>query len=276
LVGIAINVLFQLLVLLLLFGGAAWIESQFPADPKKISTRFNLAHAAFITVLHALLEPIAGIETAQIMGTATGAHALFHLPSGPWTSIGSAVVLLIAKDLIDFAVHRAQHKFPVLWAMHSFHHSDEAMNVTTSQRHFWLERIVYVLVLYLPIGILFSFSEKTSVMFIVGATFFSLFPHMNLRCEFGRFSWILLGPQLHRMHHSSQPEDFDANFAGMFPIWDVVFGSYRAPKRGYFPATGIGERVQNSPIEALVWPLRHSVARPDHSTKTSETGVQES
>ena len=273
---IVINALLQLLVLMILFGGASWIESRFPANPEKTNTRFNLAYAAFITVFQALLEPVAGIETARIMGTATGGHALIHLPSGLLTSIGSAALLLMSKDLIDFTVHRAQHKFPVLWAMHSFHHSDEAMNVTTSQRHFWLERIVYILVLYLPIGVLFSFSKKTAVMFVAGATFFSLFPHMNLRCEFGRFSWILLGPQMHRMHHSSQPEDFDTNFAGVFPIWDVIFGSYRAPKRGYFPETGIGERIENSPLEALVWPLRHALARSDQSPKASGTGIQES
>jgi sterol desaturase/sphingolipid hydroxylase (fatty acid hydroxylase superfamily) len=48
--------------------------------------------------------------------------------------------VMLAADLIFYWVHRAQHHFEFLWSMHSFHHSDDDVNVTSSYRHYWLEK----------------------------------------------------------------------------------------------------------------------------------------
>src|SRR5437763_996500 len=67
--------------------------------------------------------------------------------------------------------------------------------------------------------------------------------HSSMRYELERFSFLIVSTQTHRIHHSRLPEHFDKNFAAWFPIWDIIFGTYYAPKKGEFPPTGVaGER----------------------------------
>ena len=214
-----------------------------------------MVHGALLTVfIAAVLEPLAGAEIAYLTGNLGQPPIL--LPERGWGLPFSVLVLLVFKDFLDYWFHRAQHSVPLLWSMHSFHHSDRALNVTTSVRHFWGDRALIVCLTYIPIGLVFRFGMRTAVVYGLVAMFFSLFPHMNLRIEFGRFSWILIGPQLHRTHHSILPKHHNANYSALFPVWDVLFGTYRAPAHGEFPETGIGEREPDNLWNALVWPFR--------------------
>ena len=85
----------------------------------------------------------------------------------------------------------------------------------------------------------------------------TFFIHANLRLELGPFSWILAGPQVHRIHHSKMLQHFDQNFAAFFPIWDVLFHTYHHPQRGEFPPTGVrDERDVDRLVEAVLLPFR--------------------
>jgi sterol desaturase/sphingolipid hydroxylase (fatty acid hydroxylase superfamily) len=64
---------------------------------------------------------------------------LVALPGEGWALAASAAVYIVFMDFLEYLFHRAQHAWPILWAMHSFHHSDPSVNVTTTQRNFWLE-----------------------------------------------------------------------------------------------------------------------------------------
>jgi sterol desaturase/sphingolipid hydroxylase (fatty acid hydroxylase superfamily) len=70
--------------------------------------------------------------------------------------------------------------------------------------------------------------------------------HANVRLGFGRLGWLIASPQNHRVHHSRLAEHADKNFAQFLPLWDVLFGTYYAPRPGEFPPTGSmsGERVE--------------------------------
>jgi hypothetical protein len=80
-----------------------------------------------------------------------------------------------------------------------------------------------------------------------------VFIHANLRLSLGPVSPVVAGPQLHRIHHSLEPRHRDRNYAAFFPLWDVLFGSYYAPKRDEYPRTGLatGERVTS--IGQALW-----------------------
>ena len=71
--------------------------------------------------------------------------------------------------------------------------------------------------------------------------------HLNVRLSFGRFSWVLAGPQTHRIHHSRLPGHCDKNFAQFFPLWDVIFRTYYHPQSDEYPASGLvsGETVSS-------------------------------
>ena len=75
---------------------------------------------------------------------------------------GIQLLLMLAEDLIFYWVHRAQHRYELLWAMHSFHHSDDELNVATSHRHYWLEKPMFLFVFYMPLGLVFRISPATA------------------------------------------------------------------------------------------------------------------
>jgi sterol desaturase/sphingolipid hydroxylase (fatty acid hydroxylase superfamily) len=66
-----------------------------------------------------------------------------------------------------------------------------------------------------------------------------MFQHMNLRLQMGRATPLVMGPQLHRLHHSTDAQVYNSNYATVLPLWDLLFGTYRAPRAGQFDATGV-------------------------------------
>jgi sterol desaturase/sphingolipid hydroxylase (fatty acid hydroxylase superfamily) len=241
---------------LVMLGLGVVVEASRPVGRRLPRTlAFNMLYAAGFVVWANLLQPLAGVESAFLQHRV--GISRIALPERGWGVIFSALVLMLAEDLIFYWVHRAQHRYEFLWAMHSFHHSDDELNVATSHRHYWLEKPLFLFVFYMPLGLVFRISPETASLYSVVFLFFSLFPHMNLRLELGRWSSVLLGPQLHRIHHSMNPSDYNTNFAGAFPVWDILFGTYRAPGRGEFPATGVpaSEPVPGL-LQTLLWPLR--------------------
>jgi sterol desaturase/sphingolipid hydroxylase (fatty acid hydroxylase superfamily) len=113
-----------------------------------------------------------------------------------------------------------------------------------------------MLVLYVPLGLIFQISAPAAALYGFMFQFFAFFPHMNLRIELGPLTPFVMGPQVHRIHHSIYREHFDTNFAGAFPLWDVVFGTYHAPSHGEFPSTGIPSLPGKPTVgQAVTWPL---------------------
>ncbi len=148
--------------------------------------------------------------------------------------------MLFLYDFFAYWLHRIEHSVPLLWRMHKLHHEEEHMNVTTTNRHHPLEAVLRVPFVMLPLVTLFSISRL--VLWLFGVSLGVLLPsfsHMNLKLELGRFTSFLTGPQLHRLHHSSEERHFDKNFANIFPLWDLLFGTYVAPEKGEFPPTGL-------------------------------------
>jgi len=167
---------------------------------------------------------------------------------------------VVTVDFFEYLFHRAQHAIPALWAMHSLHHSDPAMNVSTASRHFWLEQAIKSVTIYLAVSLIFAASPLVILIYGLVA-YYNFFSHMNLRVGFGRFM-LLNSPQNHRIHHSSQPVHRDKNFAGMFPIFDVMGGTQYLPGADEYPATGLDDG--DCPIsltEAVAWPVRAALRR---------------
>jgi sterol desaturase/sphingolipid hydroxylase (fatty acid hydroxylase superfamily) len=145
----------------------------------------------------------------------------------------------LATDFFYYWFHRAQHQLPFLWEQHKFHHSDTALNVTSTRRVHWLEDPLVILFVALPIGLLLRFDGLELGILAFMEILWLQFIHMNLRLELGWLGRIIVGPQHHRLHHSFLPEHLDRNFAIFFPVWDMVFGTYYKPRRHEFPATGL-------------------------------------
>jgi sterol desaturase/sphingolipid hydroxylase (fatty acid hydroxylase superfamily) len=207
-------------------------------------------------------KPVIGPLTvgAGIMIINATGGGWIHLRSDGWWFLFSIVVVVLAFDLWGYILHRAQHKIPALWAMHSLHHSAEALSIITGARHFWLEDFIYAS-LFPIMGIIFKVPpEVLTIAALIYLVPDGLLTHLNVRWSFGRFALVINNPQYHRIHHSLEPQHFDKNFCRLFPLFDVIFGTVWKPGKDEFPKTGLAGEKATGFVDGFLWPVRHRLS----------------
>jgi len=190
------------------------------------------------------------VTAATLLTVAAGALGLF--PDKPLLSVAgsagpvattlqTALFFLLAiafADLLRYWVHRAQHAVPLLWKFHAVHHGPEDLDVLHNFTH-PIEKVTNLLLITVPTATLVGADGGT--LFLL-AGFFAIqgqLLHMNVPLHYGRFAAILADNRFHFVHHSRDPADFNTNFAGVLPVYDRLFGTYRAPRGETLPPTGL-------------------------------------
>jgi len=230
-----------------------------------------------ITLVYAIVRPTALLGANYFAGTfmATVVNRLW----GPWFAVdlsglehgrsglvklillvAIAFVPLLIYDFFYYWFHRLQHANSWLWEQHKLHHSDHALNVTTSYRLNWLEDFLKGLLVSTPVAIVLGLAPVDVGIVALMTTGISgiwgQFLHSNIRLSFSFLSSFVTGPQFHRIHHSIETRHQNKNFTTYFPIWDVLFGTYYRPARDEYPKTGvIGEPSDPSMREILIGPF---------------------
>jgi sterol desaturase/sphingolipid hydroxylase (fatty acid hydroxylase superfamily) len=172
---------------------------------------------------------------------------------------------LILHDMWTYWAHRLDHRLPVLWAFHSLHHSDREMNCTTWGRNHFLQTGWRSFFSVFTLGMIFKLdyieAGQAALLGQMAFMLVSLFCHSAIRVELPWLDHILVTPQVHRIHHSVKRDHHDRNFADLFPIFDIVFGTYCAPVRGEFPETGLNDNEVNpsNPLNAQIEPLTRAM-----------------
>lgn len=171
-----------------------------------------------------------------------------------------AIEILVLADFVDYWTHRGFHRGP-LWRVHAIHHSPEEMNWISSSRVHPLNDLVTRSCQILPVlGLGFS---AVSVMTVVPfVAFYVMFLHSNVRWDFGPLRWVLVSPAYHRWHHTTDAEGIDKNFAGIFPVWDLLFGTAHFPRRLPRRYGLVGYRLPDSMLAHLVFPFTGKGAAP--------------
>jgi sterol desaturase/sphingolipid hydroxylase (fatty acid hydroxylase superfamily) len=200
-----------------------------------------------------LLSPVAGVCALLFINAAGGGW--IHLRSDGWWFLFSLIVLVLVIDLWTYLVHRAFHYFPVLWAMHSLHHSAEALSAVTGARHFWLEEPL--ITVFPVVAIVFKIPPEMMTPILLLYLLPEGLSHMNVRLSLGRFALVLNNPQYHRVHHSVEPQHFNKNFCKVLPLFDVIFGTAWKPEKDEFPATGLAGEKATGLVDGIIWPFRH-------------------
>jgi len=243
----------QIALIVLGFG----IERLRPARPQGISCiRLNVEYTVVARVMYAVLYPLSvGLTTLTVNRLGGG---LIELPA---SGVGLAIAVpfyVLLMDGGEYLFHRAQHRIPFLWAMHSLHHSDPAANISTATRHFWGEMLLKAITIYALIGLLVK-ANTVVVGFYTILGLYNYVLHMNLRVGFGRWQPLLNSPQFHRLHHSALPQHHNCNFNQFFPLFDVLCGTYRQPEKGEYPPTGLADAQAPRTLHSmLLWPWRRS------------------
>jgi sterol desaturase/sphingolipid hydroxylase (fatty acid hydroxylase superfamily) len=218
------------------------------------SLAFNLKYLIPYYGLRALFGPFASAVVVLAVNALGG--GLIKLPEAGIGLIWGVILYAIVADFSESAFHFAQHKFPGLWKMHSLHHTDRELNVSTAIRHFWAEEFLKSVTIYAGIGLLFRANPTILTVYAI-LGFYNFYLHMNVKGGLGRFSWIINTPQYHRLHHSRRQEDYNLRYAAIFPLFDIACGTYRQPEKDDYPDTGLeGNEGPRCLPDAILWPLK--------------------
>jgi sterol desaturase/sphingolipid hydroxylase (fatty acid hydroxylase superfamily) len=194
-----------------------------------------------------LIAPGAAIAVA--VAAEAGGWGLFNTVAFPtWFEVLVAVVLL---DLVIYFQHVMFHAVPTLWRLHRVHHADVDFDVTTGVR-------------FHPVEILLSTGLKCAAVAAFGASAAAvlvfelllnataMFNHANARMQpvLDRWlRWLVVTPDMHRVHHSIRYNESSSNFGFNLPWWDRVFGTYKAQPEGGHENMVIGVDAFRAPDE---------------------------
>ena len=166
-----------------------------------------------------------------------------------------SLAFLFLIDFFYYFYHRLQHSNKFLWGIHKFHHSDSDMNVFTSQRSHFLEKALQVTLIVFPILLIIGKNADANVYIKYSSVIIVMYGHMRIKISHGILTKIITGPALHRVHHSIEREEADSNYAQFFPFIDILFGTYKAPKKN-LNTTGIESDTDSlSKIKAMLYPI---------------------
>jgi len=151
-----------------------------------------------------------------------------------------AFTFLAASDFLLYWFHRLYHGAP-LWKYHAVHHSSEELDWISAAR-FHPVNILFGTVL-VDVALLLA-GISPNVMLWVGpfTTAHSAFVHANLKWTLGPFKYVLASPVFHRWHHTAADRGGSKNFAGTFPVLDLIFGTFYMPNNVLPDAYGIDDK----------------------------------
>ncbi|MBO22490.1 MAG: hypothetical protein CMM26_09015 [Rhodospirillaceae bacterium] len=167
-------------------------------------------------------------------------RAVFLSGSPAWVIAGLFTLsIFLMDDISKYLVHRALHRWPVLWAFHKVHHTAETLTPLTIYRTHPVEAIIFslrsIIVQALVIGsFLFFFGSRVEILTVLGANVVlflfnalgSNLRHSHVRISYGKIlEHIFISPAQHQVHHSVAHRHHDQNFGAVLAIWDWLGGS---------------------------------------------------
>ena len=232
--------------------------------------RLNDSIAAISLGLISRLPPLLNLGIQGVVWTYVATNLNMSLmPKDSWVTW---VIAFLFYDLCYYWMHRMSHEVKVLWASHVVHHQGEEFNLSTALRQTssgWLWKWIF----YIP---MFMVGIPGEVFFTVAAInlLYQFWVHTEHIKTLGPLELIFITPSNHSIHHAQNPEYIDANYGGVFIIWDRIFGTY------------IPERDDLKPIYGTVKPLRswnpiwsnleiyHQMIRDTIHTKTLKNKIK--
>ena len=164
-------------------------------------------------------------------------HRLVDLSAGSW---GTWVLAFVGVDVAYYWWHRLSHTVNFLWAVHGVHHQSEDYNLAVALRQSILSSSTSF-PFYLPLALL-----GVPPLVIVGSValnmLYQFWIHTELVRKLGWLESLLNTPSHHRVHHAINPRYLDKNYAGVFIVWDRLFGSF--------------EEERETPVYGITRPLR--------------------
>ena len=209
-----------------------------PALSRRRRWPANLGVVVLNTLVVRALFPAAAVGMAlSAQSHGWGLLNQYALPG--WAALVAGILLL---DLAIYLQHVMFHAVPALWRLHRMHHADLDIDVTTGARFHPVEIALSMLIKFAAIAAL-GVPPAAVVVFEVLLNATSMFNHANVRIAPAlepTLRWLVVTPDMHRVHHSVERDETNSNFGFNLPLWDRLFGTYRAQPRAGHEAMTIG------------------------------------
>ncbi|NNL18582.1 MAG: sterol desaturase family protein [Boseongicola sp.] len=194
--------------------------------PRVVRWTNNLALVVLDTAILRLTFPILAVGLAA-MAEERGWGLFNNINSPVWAAIFVSMLLL---DLAIYLQHVMFHALPGLWRLHRMHHADLEFDATTGLR-FHPAEILISMGIKLAVVAAMGPPAVAVLLFEVILNATALFNHANIdlpRPVDRMLRWIVVTPDMHRVHHSIDPQETNSNFGFNLPWWDRLFGTYIA------------------------------------------------
>lgn len=205
----------------------AW-ETVSPRRKQLISRRqrwpVNLGLAAFnMAMMRLTAGSVAYLSAVDALERSYG--LLNQVMTPEWLSM---IVTLLVLDVAIYGQHIVLHKWPVLWRLHQVHHTDLEFDATTAVR-------------FHPVEIMISMVYKVVCIYLIGAHPMAVvafeiilngaatFNHSNINIPKAidkKLRWLIITPDMHRIHHSTIPNETNSNYGFSISCWDKLFKTY--------------------------------------------------
>ena len=255
----------QIAVLLTVFAALErWhpVEAVTDRAAVRVDIVYTLVHrlGLFRVALFFTLDPLWSALIGDLRVAGLPAWSVDQLwPGVTDLALVSFMLYLVLFDGVDYAIHRSQHALGWWWQLHALHHSQRQMTMWSDNRNHLLDDVLRDSILVL-VALLVGIAPGQFVAVVAVTQLIESLSHANTRLSFGRWgSRVLVGPQFHRSHHrmGAGHESRGAgslgghNFAVLFPVWDLLFGSARFDDR--YEPTGVRDQLEGRDYGRGFW-----------------------
>lgn len=181
-------------------------------------------------------------------------YRLFDFGPEWWTVWWAWPLAFVLDDLKYYWVHRAGHRIRWFWASHVNHHSSQHYNLSTALRQSWTGAFTLGFLFALPLVVL---GFHPVMLLIVGGfnLIYQFWIHTEAIARMPRwFEAVMNTPSHHRVHHATNPRYLDRNYAGVFIIWDRMFGTFEPESDEETIRYGIVKQLGSF---SLLWAVFH-------------------
>jgi sterol desaturase/sphingolipid hydroxylase (fatty acid hydroxylase superfamily) len=233
-----------------LYRGQLLFRAEWQTDLVHFAVNHFIVGLALLTVNFAIHRLFGWMASDTVKGVV---QALPFLPQ--------LLLCILCADLVQYCTHRAYHEVPFLWRFHAVHHSAKTMDWLAGSRQHMLELIVTRVGV---LGALYVLGFEKGVMdvYIVVVGFQAVFNHANVHLPWGPLKYLIVTPDFHHWHHSSDDVAIDRNYAAHFAFIDHILGTAIKGQTGFPEKYGVvGDYVPDGFTKQLVFPFRSQ--KPD-------------
>ncbi|MHA4866933.1 sterol desaturase family protein [Duganella sp. PWIR1] len=165
------------------------------------------------------------------------------------------LLCILVADLVQYWFHRSYHEVPFLWRFHVVHHSAKTMDWLAGSRQHMLELI------FTRVGVLgglyvLGFDKSVMDVYIIIVGFPAVFNHANVHLPWGPLRYLIVTPDFHHWHHSSDDIAIDRNYAAHYAFLDHLFGTAIKDQKGFPEKYGVqGDYVPDGFLKQLRFPF---------------------